>query len=86
MIEALMGKEMPVPEDKRTVEERLADIEKAIKALSEQLAAVARIAQSNGIFPIPEATYLRAYGYSEERIKQVSYQAQAGIQRHNGER
>jgi fructose-bisphosphate aldolase class 1 len=76
MFEALMGKEMPAPEDKRTVEERLTDIETAIKALSEQLAAVAQIARGNGIMPIPEATYLKAYGYSDERIKQVTYQVQ----------
>ncbi len=70
------GKEMPAPEDTRTIEERLTDIEKAIKALSEQLAAVAQISQGNGIMPLPEATYLKAYGYSDERIKQVTYQAQ----------
>lgn len=71
------GKEMPAPEDKRTIEERLADIEKSIRALSGQLAAVAHIVKPGHSQPIQEATILRAIGYSDADIMKLTNQVQS---------
>lgn len=64
-------------QDSRTVEERLTDIEKAIRALSGQLAAVAYIVKPGHVQPIQERTILRAMGYSDAEIMKMTNQVQS---------